>query len=236
MTAYPIFGPYKDKLVSTLKQAYAYYPKEEVLTYEIGLIRRFKPEVILSHDFAGEYGHGAHMLLSDVLKEAIISSNDPKIDPASASLYGTHDPLKTYIHLYKTNKIILDVYTPLAYFNNRSPLVVARAAYDKHISQHIWPLAVIVYSVGDVRRFGLYRSTVGLDTGNDLFEHIPKKPVIVKPDPPKQEIVPIPSDPFKPRIDLYVRLIIISMTISTVTVLLMLGLFTKLSRKNRVKH
>jgi hypothetical protein len=156
------------------------------MDYEIFQIRRFKPEVILSHDFAGEYGHGAHMVLSDVLKEAILKSGDMTEYTSSAVEYGTFTPLKVYIHLYAENQIILDVYTPLASFGNRSPLEVARAAYEYHVTQHIWPLKVIDYTVGDVRKFGLYSSLVGSDTGNDLFEHVPVKPVIPvdpKPDP-----------------------------------------------------
>jgi LmbE family N-acetylglucosaminyl deacetylase len=185
VTHYPIFGPFPDQQTSSLSHAYTIFPKEKVLAYEILQIRRFKPEVILSHDFAGEYGHGAHMVLSDVLKEAILKSGDINSFTDSAVIYGTFTPLKVYIHLYDQHQLLLDVYTPIASFDDRSPLEVARAAYEFHVTQHIWPLKVIDYTVGDVRKFGLYSTLVGLDTGNDLFEHIPIKPTI--PDKPKPD-------------------------------------------------
>ncbi|NTW95519.1 MAG: hypothetical protein HGB31_02745 [Erysipelotrichaceae bacterium] len=173
VTHYPIFGPFRDLQSTSLTHAYTIYPKEKILQYELEQIRRFKPEVILSHDFNGEYGHGAHMALSDTLKDAIVLSSDFNSLTESAVRLGLFSPLKTYIHLYTPTEIILDVNSPLEYFNGRSALQVARDAYEYHITQHIWPLQVITYTYGDVRRFGLYHSLVGADTTNDLFEHIP---------------------------------------------------------------
>jgi LmbE family N-acetylglucosaminyl deacetylase len=173
VTHYPIFGPFKDLQSTSLTHAYTIYPKEKILQFELEQIRRFKPEVILSHDFNGEYGHGAHMALSDTLKDAIVLSSDFMTETESSVRLGLFSPLKTYIHLYKPTEIILEVNSPLEYFNGRSALQVARDAYEYHITQHIWPLQVITYTFGDVRRFGLYLSLVGSDTSNDLFENIP---------------------------------------------------------------
>jgi hypothetical protein len=134
------------------------------------------------------------MILSDVLKEAILLSSDRTVDPASAVVYGPFSPLKVYIHLYQENPILLDVYTPLPGFGNLSPLQVARAAYEKHVSQHIWPLSVITSTVGDVRKFGLYYTTLPADTVNDLFEHVPAKIIRVDPAKPKPPVIPNASD------------------------------------------
>lgn len=194
--SYPIFGLFPDKQSTSLAHAYTIFPKEKVLEYEINLIRRFKPEVILSHDFAGEYGHGAHMVLSDVLKQALVLSSDFNVYPQSAVVYGTFSPLKVYIHLYAQQPILLNVNTPLTAFNALSPLQVARAAYEKHVSQHIWPLKVITSSVGDVRKFGLYYTSLAADTSNDLFEHVPAK--IIRVDPPKPNPPLIPTSPESP--------------------------------------
>lgn len=190
VTHYPIFGPFPDQQSTSLKHGYTIFPKDKVMAYEILQIRRFKPEVILTHDFAGEYGHGAHMVLSDVLKEAILKSGDITAYPSSAVVYGPFTPLKVYVHLYAENPIILDVYTPIGSFGNRSALEVARAAYEYHVSQHIWPLKVIDYTVGDVRKFGLYSTLVGLDTGNDLFQHVPPKVIIPEPPLPDPDVMP----------------------------------------------
>jgi len=195
--SYPIFGRWPDRQSKTLDHGYTIFPKNDVLAYEIELIRRFKPEVILSHDFNGEYGHGAHMVLSDVLKTAILKSEDPTVFPQTAEIYGTFTPLKVYIHMLETRQILLDVYSPIASYDNKSALQVARDAYALHLSQHIWPLQVIDYTFGDVRKFGLYSTLVGDDTGNNLFEHVPPK-VLIQPRPipnPDDQPTPNPSTP-----------------------------------------
>lgn len=195
--SYPIFGRWPDRQSTSLAHGYTIFPKEDVLAYEIELIRRFRPEVILSHDFNGEYGHGAHMVLSDVLKEAILKSGDANVQPQTAQIYGTFTPLKVYIHMLETRQILLDVYKPIASFDNKSALQVARDAYALHLSQHIWPLQVIDYTFGDVRKFGLYSTLVGDDTGKDLFEHVPLK-VIIEPRPlpdPGDDPTPEPVTP-----------------------------------------
>ncbi len=51
--------------------------------------RRFKPEVVVTQDENGEYGHGAHRLAVKVMKEAVHLSIDPSKYPASVQEYGT---------------------------------------------------------------------------------------------------------------------------------------------------
>ena len=197
VTAYPIFGAYKDMQSRSLAHAKTIYPEAELLKTQVDLIRRFKPEVIMSHDFAGEYGHGAHMLVSDVLTKAIHLSNDVSYNPVSAFMYGLFQPLKVYIHLYAQHEIFLDIYQPLDYFDGRTSFQVAKDAYEKHISQHIWPLKVIDYTIGDVRRFGLYATWVGPDTSNLLFENIPAQLVLPEKPQPVIHILPDITHPIQ---------------------------------------
>lgn len=220
--SYPIFGRWPDRQSKTLEHGYTIFPKEEVLAYEIELIRRFKPEVILSHDFNGEYGHGAHMVLSDVLKTAILKSGDATVHPQTAAIYGTFTPLKVYIHMLETRQILLDVYSPIASFDNKSALQVARDAYALHLSQHIWPLQVIDYTFGDVRKFGLYSTLVGTDSGKDLFEHVPPK-VIIHPRPlPDPDDHPIPQPPTVGWIAWAIPTLIVALVVSILIGLILL--------------
>ena len=76
ITAYPIIGEFPDIASRSLAHAYSVYDETKILHYQIELIRRFRPDVILAHDIKGEYGHGAHMLNTDILRKAIEESND----------------------------------------------------------------------------------------------------------------------------------------------------------------
>ena len=40
------------------------------------MINKYNPEVVVSHDEKGEYGHGQHMLCTDFLKKAIDIKQD----------------------------------------------------------------------------------------------------------------------------------------------------------------
>lgn len=57
----------------------------------------------------------------------------------------------------------------------RTPFEVAEDAYDHHVSQHQFPFYVSQddYESGmDCKRFGLYHSSVGVDTAADIMENI----------------------------------------------------------------
>ena len=92
--------------------------------------------------------------------------------PNSATTYETWDVPKTYLHLYPENTITLNLRTPLNKFDGQTALEVAAATYKKHVSQQ-WCWFYVSddyeYSCAD---FGLYRTTVGNDTGNDMLENI----------------------------------------------------------------
>lgn len=87
-------------------------------------------------------------------------------------MYGTWDVPKTYLHLYTENKITMNLRLPLSRMGNRTSIEVQTAAYKKHVSQQ-WCWFYVSddyeYSCAD---FGLYRTTVGNDTGNDMLENI----------------------------------------------------------------
>ena len=90
----------------------------------------------------------------------------------SADKYGAWDVPKTYIHLYGENKIRMDLRQPLSNMKSRTAIDVAKDAYLQHVSQQ-WCWFYVSdeyeYSCAD---FGLYRSTVGTDTGNDMLENV----------------------------------------------------------------
>ena len=128
---YPVFGDQIDFLDKSMEKTYMIYaacgyPREKMLGFVVDQIRRFRPMVIVGHDFKGEYGHGMHMVYSDLLKDALEISADPTAYPDSANQYGTWDVPKTYIHLYQENPIVLDYDKPLEAFGGMTAFEVSR--------------------------------------------------------------------------------------------------------------
>ena len=82
------------------------------------------------------------------------------------------DVPKTYLHLWDENPIRLNCRKPLDAFGGRTAVEAAALAYTKHVSQQ-WCWFYVSddyeYSIAD---FGLYRTTVGPDTGNDMMESL----------------------------------------------------------------
>lgn len=186
VTAYPVFGEYNDFYVESMEQAYRSFgilgwPREQMLGWVVEQLRRFRPQVAVGHDFAGEYGHGQHMVYADLLAEAVTVSMDENSYPESAERYGVWDVPKTYFHLYGGNPIVLDLDQPLDRFDGKTAFEVTRdLGYACHKSQY-WDFAkyIVVYRSAESvsqyspREYGLYRTTVGQDVQkNDFFEHL----------------------------------------------------------------
>ena len=179
---YPVIGPFRDAFSANLKNGYARWGgKEKVQSYVMGVIRRLKPAVIVTHDLGGEYGHGAHLVCADAAIFCAEHAGDPTIYPDSAGLYGTFEVSKLYLHLYPENGVIMDWRAPDPLLNGRTPLQAAQDAYALHVTQKNAGSAVIgkdfeVTDEGEFacNRFGLYRSLVGPDVlKDDFFENIP---------------------------------------------------------------
>lgn len=186
VTAYPVFGAYNDFFVVTKEQAYWSFnnlgwTKEDLVGYVVEQLRRFKPLVVVGHDFNGEYGHGQHMAYADMLASALEVINDPNKYPETAEKYGVWDVPKAYFHLYEENKIIMDWDQPLEHFGGMTAFEVTRdLGYPCHESQY-WDFAnyIVTYRSAaavqnyNPREYGLYRTTVGKDVlKNDLFENL----------------------------------------------------------------
>lgn len=173
-TAYPVIGPFTDWYSENLEHAKTLYPEDEVVGFMVELIRRFKPYVIVGHDINGEYGHGVHMYNTDALIKALEISNDTTQYPESAKKYGLWDVPKTYLHLYNENEINMEWDEPLSHFGGKDGVEVAVVAFECHPSQNIYYSVKRAHgSVYGCTEFGLYRTTVGLDTEKkDFFENI----------------------------------------------------------------
>ena len=169
---YPVSGPFPDVYQETPDQARAYFKQDAALAFYLEQLRRFQPQVCIVHDAAGEYGNGTHQFVVQVLREALEQSSDPAVCPESAEQYGVWDVPKTYLHLWKENPIHLDCRRSLSAFDGKTALEVAAEAYKKHVSQQQLWFYVSDEGPYSIAQFGLYRTTVGPDTGSDIMEHL----------------------------------------------------------------
>ncbi len=187
---YPIIGIIPDAYSETLDGAIKNINKanlsvDDAVNFQVEMIRRFNPQVVVGHDEEGEYSHGQHILNTYTLKIALEKSNDSTYHEESYNTYGLWDTPKTYLHLYKENQIVMDYDTPLEYFNGKTAYEVSKEGYSKHNSQqwtwftkwingtnNSYTKATEIKTYSPLE-FGLYRSLVGEDINkNDMFENL----------------------------------------------------------------
>lgn len=172
---YPEFLGFPDKLSKNYKDGAKIWGGEDaVLGAIVELYRKYKPEVVVTHDLKGEYGHGAHMVTAAMALKAAAAAADETQFNQSAQEYGTWQIKKLYLHLYHENKIVMNWNQPLEAFNGKTALDMAKIGYSYHKSQHVWNFRVSDTSRNSCAKFGLAFSTVGLDVEkNDFIENIP---------------------------------------------------------------
>lgn len=172
---HPIFLGWRDQKVKSLKTARNtwYMNGHDPVADLVALIRQYKPDVIVTQDLNGEYGHSQHKLTALLLTEAVLLTADASNYPFSAEKYGVWDVKKLYLHLYGENQITMDWEQPLDDSGVITPMFLAREAYDKHRSQQAAYNIVKDGKKYNNALFGLYYSSVGPDVEkNDFFENI----------------------------------------------------------------
>jgi hypothetical protein len=86
---YPEMGTAIDYYQLSLRKIYDLWHEEQLRIRITRLIRRYKPDVLVTHDVKGEYGHGAHMAAADICKTCLLRAQDSAYDAQSAKMYGT---------------------------------------------------------------------------------------------------------------------------------------------------
>ena len=171
--SYPVIGEFYDAYTSKLEDAYSKWRKSDVQRFAMELLRRYKPEVVVTHDVNGEYGHGAHKLCADVMRYCVPNAADPAVMPELAAQYGTWEVKKLYLHLYGENAITMDWNVPLVSMNGKTGLELAQEAYLLHVTQQRTEFVVTDEGETSCAEFGLAYSTVGADVlGGDFFENL----------------------------------------------------------------
>ena len=158
---YPVFLNYRDEYVSGGRDTALinWGGQENVMARLVELFEAVRPEVIITHDIAGEYGHPQHRATSYV------------VELAARQVQGSIVK-KLYRHLGTSDTITLDWSVPSERLGGLTPLEAACIGFEAHASQHQG------YSMADgvkydYTKFSLVFSTVGADTAkNDFLENI----------------------------------------------------------------
>ena len=173
---YPEISPFPDGYSESAQEARNFlyskgFSDSDFTNYHKYLLEKYKPQTVVLHDFHGEYGHGAHMLATESFVEVLNSDFLPL-------------PSKVYVHLYPENSISLDIDTPLEAFDGKTAFNISQEAFGFHTSQHwAWFYSWIygknnsITAAHQIRSYnpasyGLYYSSVGEDSGNDILENI----------------------------------------------------------------
>ena len=170
---HPVFLPFTDIITSERNIVLKDWGKDKALSMVTELYRRYKPDVVVTQDMNGEYGHGVHRAISYVACESVALAADAAMYPEQVAEYGVWDVPKMYVHLYEENQIRMDWWQPLSAFGGRTAQDVAREAFLCHKTQQNRGWAVQDGGDMDNSLFGLYHTTVGPDViGGDLFENL----------------------------------------------------------------
>ena len=233
---YPVLGVFPDAYSESLNGAttnlsYAGFSIDDVINFQIDIIKRFKPLVVVNHDEAGEYSHGQHILNTHALKEAL------------NLLEYEYKPEKVYLHLYKENPITMNYDIHLEYYNGMTAYEVSKLGYAEHDSQqYTWFTDWLkgknneYTKATDIKtysptKFGLYYSKNGnyetLD--NDLFYDVEiisnEKPIEDTQinEPVNEEI----EEPTNNEIDYKIPIIIVSSLIGITLIIVLVKVFKK---------
>ena len=195
---YPVIGDAGDKMCKTMELSYAHAGKgnektgrKNVNEWFVELYRKYKPEVVVTHDIDGEYGHSMHKMISDAAYNAIAIAMDEDQYTDTTVAYGTWEVKKLYRHLWKEGQIKFDWNVPLNSMGGATGLELADSAFELfHKTQETSGQSVLTTGLEyDNGLFGLVHSTVGEDVNkNDFLENIDLsgKPLVEE----KAEVVP----------------------------------------------
>ncbi|MBQ4437203.1 MAG: PIG-L family deacetylase [Clostridia bacterium] len=137
------------------------------------LIRQYRPEVLVTQDAKGEYGHTQHRAMSAACTLAVKMAADPHV--RALRDLPPWDVKKYYIHLYEEDSLTLDMELPLSAFGGRNAFELAQEAFRLHVSQQPSRFVMELNGPNDMRKYGLAHTTVGPDEAHiGLFEHLDK--------------------------------------------------------------
>jgi LmbE family N-acetylglucosaminyl deacetylase len=171
----PLFARFADgAFLGTLEDNWRLWGGESAAAaYLVQQIRRYRPEVIVTHAMDGEYGHPNHVGCALSVTKAFAGAADLKSFPVPPGGPPPWTPKKLYLHRWPTRPIEVRWDIPVPGMNGRTCLEIGTAGGRQHASQGYANRDFAELDGDRSSKFGLYASTVGFDTKSDgFFEHI----------------------------------------------------------------
>ena len=169
----PVFLGLEDAAFRSKSAAMKSWPKYDTVDELVYNIRKYQPEVIVTHDTKGEYGHMQHKLTSEYVQRAVTLAASSSYVCITDKKLPAWTVKKFYIHLYPKNVMHIQSDVPCEFFGGFTTQEAAIIAYDKHYTQHGHYTMANQGVQYDNTAFGLVSSTVGEDVEkNDLFENL----------------------------------------------------------------
>ena len=117
---YPEFGPFADFHAQSVPMVTSRWGAGAAEAWCTGLIRRYRPKVVVTQDLRGESGHVQHKALAQAVVDTVTEwAGNADRDPESAAAYGLYTPQKLYIHRYRQHEIFMDWDRPLGPMDSR---------------------------------------------------------------------------------------------------------------------
>lgn len=175
VTHYPTLGPFPDRYALSVKDLYGQkgWSEGTLLRFVTGLYRRHRPDVVVSHDVRGEYGHATHRAAADAALRCVELAADAAYQDKRLAYTEAWQVKKLYLHLYAEGEIDMDWRVPLEAFGGKTAFDMAQEAFAHHISQQKTDYRVEDFGDYDCSLFGLAFTCVGEDVEKtDFFEHV----------------------------------------------------------------
>ena len=123
------FGNFSASNTSTKEEQLRYWDFRAVVTYLVGVIRQYKPAIVLTHQPLGEYGSGAHIVTSESVFMAVRYAPEANRYPESSALYGAWQVQRLFFHQYGENMVTLDRSRPMERFGGLTALEFDQQGY-----------------------------------------------------------------------------------------------------------
>lgn len=150
---YPIFGSAEEQITSDMEIAKVQYDEEVMLEEAKAALLKYKPYVVVTHGNERETDNAVDALWGQCVVKAV------------SEIASEHEVQKLYLRKSRTNAILLDASDKLESIKKAYNLYEVYPFKDTSINDSL-------DSKYNCVEFGLYSSTVGEDSGNDMFEHV----------------------------------------------------------------
>jgi LmbE family N-acetylglucosaminyl deacetylase len=161
----PVFGGFENVYANDLDEMKECWSERELQSFLTGVIRKYRPAVVVSHDLNGEYGNAAHKLTARAVRLAVKNAANDRYDVTSLNEYGAWQVQRLFLHFYKDGdaEVRVDRNAPLTAFSGRTAVEVEEDLYESFSEAYRYPLDVgdETYGAAD---YGLVSSKYGLKT------------------------------------------------------------------------